>query len=104
MNLATTTKTPAGPPVRSTDLVRLPHECERRYCSHHDGAPDDCWTSTFLRNMEAIDGDHWRVELSLERWRSAQELADYLRWAANSVALLQAQPPGETVERRKDSR
>jgi hypothetical protein len=95
--METNTQTPAAPPVRSTDLVRIPFECERRYYSHYETSPEDHETGTFLRNMEATDGDHWRVELNLERWRSAKELADYLRWAAKSVEVLQARKPNDKL-------
>jgi hypothetical protein len=36
-------------------------------------------TVTLNQNLEAPGGDHWRVEFSLQRWRSKAELIKYLQ-------------------------
>jgi len=66
-------------------------ECERRFCAvGHDGCDYD--TVEVVQNTQV--GDHYRVELSLERWRSHSELISYLRWAANQIEnLVKSQQP-----------
>lgn len=59
-------------------IVRPLKEYERRLQAVIDSEGYDCVDLT--QNTEV--GDHWKVVLNLERWRTADELAKYLRTAA----------------------
>jgi hypothetical protein len=62
-------------------------EFERRYYAIK-GNQDDAETATLIRNMQAENCDHWRVELNEDRWRTAAELLDYLNWIADELRNL----------------
>ena len=66
-------------------------ECQREFhATCHDGTDYD--TLNVTQNTEV--GDHYRVSLFLERWRTASELVEYLRWAAQQVEeLAKSQKP-----------
>lgn len=72
-----------------------PREYERRYSANREAVPGDYDTVEIRQNTEASGGDHWLVELNLVRWRTAKELADYLKWVAQMV---------EAVAKTKDER
>ena len=78
-------------------LVGLPVECERRYYANRESVPGDYDTAGFRQNMEVTGGDHWLAELNLDRWRNAEELAAYLRWAAASIEALAARKPNSMI-------
>jgi len=67
-------------------LVRPLTECERVSMAVIDA--ENYNTVTVRQNTEV--GDHWLMELNLERWRSAEELARYLRTAANIIIAAEA--------------
>ena len=67
-------------------------EHERRFSGVcHDGTEYD--TMTAIQNTEI--GDHYRVELFLDRWRTAAELEKYLKWVADQVMLLEQKRIGK---------
>lgn len=68
-------------------------ECKREFhATCHDGTDYD--TLTVEQNVEV--GNHYRANLYLDRWRTAAELSEYLRWAAKQIEeLVQSQKPKE---------
>ena len=82
-------------PDDSLQQMALPRECERRYYANCKLDEDDYDTASFRQNTEVPDGNHWLIALNLDRWRNAQDLATYLRWAARSVEALNASRQSE---------
>ncbi len=99
-----TTKKTFKPPAASRSAVLLdppgrpPKEHERRYYSRRPCDDEAYDTASFRQNLEATDGDHWLLELNLERWRSAADMAAYLRWAADQMELLASRSNAEVSD------
>lgn len=45
----------------------------------------DVHTITIDQNMEAPEGNHYKIALFLDRWRTKEQLVAYLRFAADLV-------------------
>jgi len=84
-------------------IMNEPKEFERKYTVNYlDHSHEWSEDATFRQNTEVPDKDHWRVKLFLKRWRTASELANYLRWAADQVKMLAEKTTEQPVIKKPD--
>ena len=55
------------------------------FYAHITEADGNVETLHLNQNLEAPNGDHWKAQIRLERWRNKKGLVDYLRKCADII-------------------